>query len=101
MSNNKGNKIKGLMSSLENQAEEAKIEEQYKVSTDTDSDSVDLSSVISPVQKVKLVSKAFTLREDQAKELSVHSKRAKKNDSEFMRDVLDLMFEMIRGKQEK
>lgn len=101
MLNDKQNKIKGLMSNLEEQAEEAELEEQYKVSTDMDLDSINLSSVISPVEKVRLVSKAFTLRADQAKELSVHSKRAKKNDSEFMRDVLDLMFEMIRGKQGK
>lgn len=99
MSNGENNKIKGLMSNLENQAQEIEMDEQYKVSADMDLDSVDLSSVISPVEKVKLVSKAFTLRADQAKELSIHSKRAKKNDSEFMRDVLDLMFEMIRGKK--
>lgn len=99
MSKERGNKIKGLMSDLQNQAQEAEIEEQYNESTDADLDSIDLSSVISPVEKVKLVSKAFTLRADQAKELSIYSKRAKKNDSEFMRDVLDLMFEMIRGKK--
>lgn len=101
MLNDKNNKIKGLMSNLENQVEEVELEEQYNSSTNMDLGSLDLSSVVSPVEKVKLVSKAFTLRVDQAKELSYHSKKAKKNDSEFMRDVLDLMFEIIRGNESK
>lgn len=100
-----GEKIKGLMDGLQEKVEssdndsieQTDVKEQEPVANKNDV--LDIDSVFAPVERHKIINKGFTIREDQAKDLERYSKRAKKKESEFLRDALDLVFSMIKEKE--
>lgn len=59
----------------------------------------DIDSIFAPSDKAKIVNKGFTIREDQARKIRNYSKRAKKKESEFIRDILDYVFDMIESEE--
>lgn len=105
--NKDGEKIKGLINGLQGKVEEneGKGENDEQITpevedTDTNkSEVLDIDSVFAPVERHKIINKGFTIREDQAKDLERYSKRAKKKESEFLRDALDLVFSMIKERE--
>lgn len=94
MSNDKSNKNKGYLDGFRDKVEE--IEQAENTPTSIPMDSLDMTTVFAPSNKPKIISKAFTLRDDQVRDLAMYSKRAKKNESEFMRDLIDLVFEAMK-----
>lgn len=89
----KSKNLQGLMGGLIGKSDEA---ERAVAPKTIDVNDVDISSVFAPAKKVALIPKGFTIREDQAKDIEIYSKRANKKESEFVRDLLDLVFGMIK-----
>ncbi len=104
----KGNELKGMLGGLRQQTKEVEQRKEVKKNIkssmelnendkDTNSEKIDIESIFLPNTKEKIVNKGFTIREDQAKKIERYSRKAKKKESEFLRDVLDYVFSMIES----
>ena len=89
----KSEKLQGLMGGLMDKSDEV---ERVEAPSELNLDKIDISSVFAPTKKTVLVPKGFTIREDQVRDIEIYSKRANKNESEFVRDLLDLVFKLIK-----
>ena len=89
----KSKNLQGLMGSLKEKSDEA---ERVTAPSMIDVGEIDINSVFAPAKKIALIPKGFTIREDQARDIEIYSKRANKKESEFVRDLLDLVFNMIK-----
>lgn len=101
---NKGNELKGMLGGLREKTEEIEQKKDAEINAESDknngnttTDKIDIESIFLPNTKEKIVNKGFTIREDQAKKIERYSRKAKKKESEFLRDVLDYVFYVIEN----